>query len=269
MIRFLAGTFVAAMGQLRSATDHLTLLIVDGNGAVPFLEYRDVVEQPLKELLEELKRIPISSNIQRMTQRHEQRLCTDETLSVTQAELLLKEMQNNILDDLTSAWFLMIPAGRRALYEQSEPPFGEEVAGEFLEAKYDIEAAARCMALNEYTAAVFHLMRILEIGLRAFAAAVGLPSSSGVQFENWKNIIDQIEKKIRELEQTPKSPEKSETLRVYSQAATNFMYFKDAWRNHVSHARATYDDRESANIWNHVKPFMRDLSAIIVASKTP
>ena len=62
------------------------------------------------------------------------------------------------------------------------------------------------------------------------------------------------------MEKEPKSTEKSAKLKFYSSAAIQFRYFKDAWRNHVSHGRDTYDEREAYSIWNHVKEFMQTLA---------
>src|SRR5207302_260994 len=122
----------------------------------------------------------------------------------------------------------------------------------FPEAVQDIAAASRCLALDEGTACVFHAMRVLEHGLRVMAMNVGLPPDA-MTHENWKVVIDQIEKKVREIEGLPKSPGKAEKLRVVSEACSQFRYFKDAWRNHVSHSRATYDVREADSVFNHVR----------------
>ncbi len=101
---------------------------------------------------------------------------------------------------------------------------------------------------------------MLEKGLHSLATELGVGMSSGIEFENWKNIIDQIEKEIRKLEALPKGPAKTATLTFYSEAASQFRYFKDAWRNHVSHARAQYDEREALTIFEHVRTFMHDLA---------
>jgi len=96
------------------------------------------------------------------------------------------------------------------------------------------------LALGEWTACVFHSMRVLEHGLRELASRVELSADAMAQ-ENWKNVIDQIEAKIRAMEALPKSAEKSASLKVYSQAALQFRYFKDAWRNYISHTSEPSD----------------------------
>jgi hypothetical protein len=53
---------------------------------------------------------------------------------------------------------------------------------------------------------------------------------------------------------------KSEELAFLSGAAAQFRYFKEAWRNHVAHSRATYDDIEALRIMSHVHQFMDELA---------
>ena len=108
-------------------------------------------------------------------------------------------------------WFLIIPKEDRWLYEQKQPIFGDPVHNGFRKAQKDISAAGRCFALDETTACVFHLMRAVESGLHAFADHMQLDVSMMEQ-ENWKNVIDQIEKKIREMEALPKSADKRRSV---------------------------------------------------------
>jgi hypothetical protein len=102
-------------------------------------------------------------------------------------------------------------------------------------------------------------MRVLEIGLHNMAKQVGL-AESAISLENWNTIIDQIEKQIKLSEKWPKSNAKSERLQFCSEAASGFRYFKNAWRNHVSHSRTKYDEREALTIYNNVQAFMQILA---------
>ena len=120
----------------------------------------------------------------------------------------------------------------------SDPIWGREVASSFSTAMTDAEEAGICFATYRDTACVFHCMRVAEKGLIALAnsLAVPVPGRTPFEYENWANIIDAIEKEIKRLEQAlPKGQAKSDTLKFYSQAATQFFYFKNAWRNHVAH----------------------------------
>lgn len=122
----------------------------------------------------------------------------------------------------------------------------------------DVWCAVDCYALGHDTASAFHSMRILERGLTILAKDVGV--DAGVQ--NWQNIIDQIEAAVRAIGKSlPAGSEKTERLKFLSEAAKEFVWFKDGWRNHVAHARATYDEHQARGTLEHVRAFMNHLSA--------
>lgn len=134
----------------------------------------------------------------------------------------------------------------------------------FPSAAPDVLACVDCYALGYGTASVFHAMRILEYGLAALARDLGI--EPGV--ENWQVIINRIEAEIRHQGQSlPRGTEKTERLEFLSSAAKEFMYFKDGWRNHVSHNRATYDEHQARSAMEHVRNFMKILSSRL--SETP
>jgi hypothetical protein len=187
---------------------------------------------------------------------------------LSEIAILLRELNNNLMVELSSAYFLVIPADRRFIYEQPHPIFGLETHDAFPGARRDIAAAGRCYALDEWTACVVHLMRALEYGLRWLATRVGLQPEE-VANENWKNVIDRIEKKIREMEQLSKSPTKSENVQFLSEAATQFRWFKDAWRNDAAHGRMSFDEREGIPIFLHISDFFRHIAAEAVKDVQP
>jgi len=88
-------------------------------------------------------------------------------------------------------------------------------------------------------------MGVAEHGLRAFVSALGPTfTAPPVELSNWHNVIEQIERHIRELQKAPVAdadkPAKSERLQRYSEAASHFFFVKEAWRNHIMHARTRY-----------------------------
>jgi hypothetical protein len=127
----------------------------------------------------------------------------------------------------------------------------------FPSADADMYSATCCYLYDENTACVFHLMRVLEAGLRVLAKAVGLTFDK----QNWHNIIEEIESAIeRERNTLPKGPERDQRLTFLSAAAKEFFYFKDGWRNHVSHNRSSYDEHQALGAMEHVRAFMNHLS---------
>lgn len=134
----------------------------------------------------------------------------------------------------------------------------ESALKSFPSANRDVFAAVDCWALGHYTAPVFHSMRVLEHGLRALASELG----KTFDIQNWQNIIDEIESEIRAQGRSlPRGMQKSERLGFLSSAAKEFVYFKDGWRNYVSHNRATYDELQSHSVYEHVRSFMNNLAS--------
>jgi hypothetical protein len=47
----------------------------------------------------------------------------------------------------------------------------------------------------------------------------------------------------------------------YSQAASHFVVFKDAWRNYAAHCRGKFDEQEASDIMTAVRAFMDKLAS--------
>jgi len=136
----------------------------------------------------------------------------------------------------------------------------------FPQTKEDANAAVDCYALGHNTAAVFHSMRVVEHGLRALANAVNLT----FDVQQWHTIIQEIEAAIKDIGSAwPASPVKSDWLSFYSAAAKEFFYFKDGWRNYVSHGGAPYDDHQALNVLEHVRTFMSHLASRLGGAGQP
>ena len=163
------------------------------------------------------------------------------------------------LNELDGHIFGFIPKSHGAYFAQ-DALFGPEVNTEFADAVVDIKEAGNCYALGRYTACVFHLMRVLEIALHKVAKDLAVTFPAAIELENWQNIIEKIESAIRDKEKLPKGTYKSEELQYYSEAAKEFRYFKDAWRNHVSHSRVEYEIHDATKIMEHVRDFMQHLA---------
>ena len=137
--------------------------------------------------------------------------------------------------------------------------FGDEVASKFPSTTFDVGNSAVCLATMMHTAAVFHLMRVLEIGLAALGKVFGV----SLAHTNWAPAIEQIESKIRDMPKDPvwkALPDCKEQQEFYAQAASHFGILKDAWRNHTMHVRGKYTEDEAERIFENVKAFMQKLA---------
>jgi len=153
--------------------------------------------------------------------------------------------------------FYLYPEAKGELCIQAQHHWAKALEA-FPRIKNDALAAVDCYGLGHNTASVFYSMRVVEHGLRALAA--GLNVTFDVQ--QWHTVIGEIESVIRELaEKWPKTPTKSGWLSFYSEAAKEFFYFKDGWRNYVSHGGDPYDEHQALSVLEHVKAFMGHLGS--------
>jgi hypothetical protein len=261
MLEMYALHYTVAVRDLGFQIALLSRLVVDGNGELAADIGR--IRPPLAALRECIKHLPVSPLLSSRFLGFVHRL-DDTAMPLTNREAFhaLSGILNDVVMDLGTKTFVLIPPGREAYYRQNQPAFGQAVADEFPECDYDIGAATRCLALEQWTACVFHLMRVVERGLHHLARELQVPMSADVDLENWRNIIDQIDAEIRKLEQSlPRGREKTEILEYYGTASAGFNSFKNAWRNHVAHARSVYDEMSAIRIWNHVQAFMQTLAS--------
>ena len=59
----------------------------------------------------------------------------------------------------------------------------------------------------------------------------------------------------------PSGVKKSKRLQFLSEAAKEFVFFKDGWRNYVSQDLASYDEYQARSVLEHVRAFMIVLSS--------
>jgi len=135
----------------------------------------------------------------------------------------------------------------------------------------DIEKAIDLYALGHNLACVFHLMRIMEVGVQRFGKRLGVSltklSANRLTDLNWHQILDAINPKLKAIDQTTKAGKaKHERL----SAIQSYLYgVKDAWRNPTMHPRkAGYTDAEAVNLINHARSFMNELASVISPKKS-
>jgi hypothetical protein len=164
-------------------------------------------------------------------------------------------LSNNLEKEMSLKLYFTLPHDKAEAYQRND--FGELVAEAFPSAAYDISEACRCYALARNTACVFHLMRVMEIGLVALSKQFGLPCDH----TNWETVINGVEKAIASIEKSPSRPDSWRGDReFYSQCASHFRVVKDAWRNYTAHARGKYDEQEAVDMLGNVRGFMQKLA---------
>lgn len=162
----------------------------------------------------------------------------------------LQAIQKVLVTEMGQKLFLQIPPQMEDYYTQRLPIMGKQVLDAFPSAAYDIAEAGKCLALERCTACVFHLMRVMEVGLRNFALSLGLTASKN---PNWSGWLAGIQEKLNVSKEIQKDA-------FFQEASTLLHSCKNSWRNPTMHMEKTYTQEDAQAIFNAVQGFMKHLA---------
>ncbi len=174
-------------------------------------------------------------------------------MTVDQMRSSVAQLNDVIRHEMQICTFFYMPADQADFYSQ-EVLFGEDVNARFPSVQYDMVEAGNCYAMGRGTACVFHLMRVMEIGVQRLGAKLGVPL---VEETNWQVILDRVNSAINTL------PAKDAATVEISQVSANLYAVKLAWRNEVMHPKGIYTLEEAKELIGLVKQFMGQLASII------
>ncbi len=136
---------------------------------------------------------------------------------------------------------------------------GHEVCSNFRSAVSDISEAADCLCFDKGTACVFHLMRVMETGLRALGRSLNDVRLDPKTNPSWENILKWCTEEL-ERSYAKRSDEWRSDPQFFSDATANLRAVKDAWRNPTMHVEKHYDGEEAMHIWTTERAFIRHLA---------
>ena len=180
-------------------------------------------------------------------------------LNIDEIDAKLDSVQVMLRKELKERKFFYVPP-ERVTYYNNKDVCGIAVAETFPDAVADAIEAGNCYALKRPTACVFHLMRVVPYGMAALAKMLKVKYSQPIQCLEWGSIIQPIEKAVSKLQQLSRSPKKLRDQQYYAEIVQHLYFCKDAWRNHVSHAREPYDMPQAKSVMDHVTLVMQLVS---------
>lgn len=183
----------------------------------------------------------------------------------------LRNALDAMLNDLRNRQFLEVVVGKEG-FVNNDSLFGVRVSKQFRNAIPDIREAGNCIAADCPTAAVFHLMRVAEYGLRALAfdRRIKLDKNKPIDLATWEDLLRKLEDAEDQIKNFPKTHAREAQFDFFHGANMEIKRFKGKFRNRVMHSRGYYDLDEAMSAFNHVKAFMEILSSRISEStRTP
>jgi hypothetical protein len=252
------------MEQFARAIDRLYGLQQRDIQTLPDHEKHVLYHGVLKLALEEIDRLGLSSHLRTKVTGTQFQMMPGNYVSTAAVTRELELLHSDIMSELAGRKFAYIPPPNDKFFEQ-EQLFGEEVHSKLPSARVDIKDAGNCLAASLDTAAVFHLMRVAEHGLRALANRLRVTlkhkgQACPLELADWEQVITEIKNKIAVVRQLPKgSKQRKDKLELFSDAADHCTFMKDIWRNNTSHTRKPYKQSEAIGILERVQDFMEFL----------
>jgi hypothetical protein len=153
----------------------------------------------------------------------------------------ITEVATRMIDELKARKIYMVAMERGPYVAGNQ--FPASVGERFPEAISDMDEAARCFAFERPTACIFHLMRVTEYGVNAFAELLGITNHA----PTWEPIIRKIDAELKADYKDRKFKGNQDFL---ANSSTHLHAVKVAWRNKTMHV-------EKINTMEHAKEDIR------------
>jgi hypothetical protein len=249
VLRAYAYVYSAIIDKLWNYQAHLEVRCANEGDRAPIgKEQSQFIPQWLEPLRHECAQLELEVAVQQIVRFRD----IEPSWSVRNVCIMVANLRQAIIDHLLSREFLYVPGSLAEHYHPSA--FWVEVLERFPAAIDDTLDAGKCLALGQGTACVFHLMRVMEVGLKALAKRLKIPYAP-----SWESYLRQIGDKVHRKPKL-KSVRWKRDEPIYLELAGDLQAVKMAWRNPTMHVQRTYDVPQAGEIYLAVRRFMQDLA---------
>lgn len=209
-----------------------------------------VLNESLEQMAEQCKALNLQLSLKkiRAAQENIEKLSSDD----------IEVISERVYDELQNTLFIHIDHDRARFFNLGDASFGEDVVIACPTAAFEIDEAAKCLALSRPTACVFHLMRTMEIGIKAVAKCLSVPDPTKPSNNNWGQILQKI--KAATDAKTAANSWQNEDKQFFEEIHATLNTVRSAWRNTTMHVENKYSYEEAENIFATVKFYMQTIS---------
>jgi hypothetical protein len=257
MLRFYAEKFHAATNMIAGLVAFVNQVPAAADGTVLGPEITKIGKylDDLHSIIEELDLGVSRQNIEFLRDRIKNNPTIDPDFRSALA--MSYRLLNN---ELGLHLFLHVDFHDKKLFEPKKPLFGADVEEKFLSCIYEIQEAAKCLALGRSTAAAMHSIRCLEAGIRALSRSLGISDPTRASDRNWGKVLGTVKDEIDR-----RWPGASLRMfgdgEFFDNAYAGLAAMQNPWRNATMHLDQKYTLDEARNIFETVKGFMQKIAS--------
>jgi hypothetical protein len=169
------------------------------------------------------------------------------------------DARRRILDQSEAMSCLWLSPAERTRYQPKSPLFGAAFQSGFTGGgAFELDEAAKCLALGRSTACVFHLMRLMEISVRAVARCLGIPDPLPGD-RSWGKVLENVRNGIKAKWPTVAARETGDG-KLFDDLHAFLDAVKNPWRNSTMHPANKYTPEEAEHIFVAVRGFVTKLA---------
>jgi hypothetical protein len=260
MLRFCADPFykvIAALHQTRGMVDNWPHVrqeeAFDKGGRERWAEQIHTLQESLKILDAKLTLTLVNELIVHLE---------DQQRSITYRQLSLyyDKIDDLFKRELSEIMLLVVDREWQGYYEPKEPLFGAKFADQFPSVLYEVDEAAKCLALDRSTAAAVHAIRCLEAGIRAMSRCLGIPDPTRASDRSWFNMLKAL-KEVIDKKWPGTSTRLSGDGEFFDNAYAALAAMQNPWRNATMHLDHKYTPEEAKHVFEVVRGFMFRLAS--------
>jgi hypothetical protein len=173
----------------------------------------------------------------------------------------LRELRRRCEDDFKTAFFLHLDPQQAKVYENPLQDW-ESVSSRFQKIRPNLEECSKCLALERYQAAVFHVLQVAEYGVIQVAVLMGVQGDK----PGWGNL-----KKLAGILDNPypqRSPLEQKHSKFLESVVPLAIIVRDNWRHKLDHVgnqivwvESDFSAKVAEEIISATRAFMRKLAS--------
>lgn len=172
-------------------------------------------------------------------------------------ERSVSELDQRLRDELRSKLVFVIESEKTKYLLPPEQVVGSDISTAIPSSLYELDEAAKCLAFSRPTAAVFHLMRTMEIGIKAIARCLKIPDPTKPAERNWGKILQTINDAV----ETKSTWSRPEDKAFFEGVYVTLDAVRNPWRNATMHVETKYTEEEAEYIFTAVRAFMMKIAS--------
>lgn len=254
MLKLLGATFVADLTLIEGLRAHCALDVIESSPIPVDEELRKVTLEALDRVL--LLANEIGARAASVAINRAQADMKESGLRRADVTTWLAEIISRFEDELAGIEFFLIEDKHKRHLHPKNRSSSSAVALQFpSEAAFELDEAAKCLAFGRYTACVFHLMRTMEVGIKAISRCLEIPDPARPADRNWKFILDRIKGAMDKKWPIAANRMSGDGATLESLYAS-LDAVRSPWRNATMHVDNKYTEEEAEHILTVVTGFM-------------